>query len=89
MKHEIKGWTIKQENWTKEAEMVQRNLKRMRKRKAIKKLIEIGAILSCGIAMVSDIIDYFYIPSDLKLVTLIGGAIAMVLWIISMALENH
>lgn len=60
-----------------------------KKNKVLKKLIEIGAILSCGIAVISDIVDYIYIPSDLKLVTLISGAIAMVLWVISVVLENH
>ena len=57
-------------------------------KKLIKKVTEIGAVLAIGIAIVSDIVDYIYIPSDLKLITLISGGLAMVLYIVSMVLEN-
>ena len=56
-------------------------------KKFFRKLFGILGVLSTGIAFIAMLVDYFYIPWNLKPMFLAAGAFAMVCYIVMLALE--
>ena len=74
------------ENLEKLFKKVTRKLKIIR---TIKKILEIGALLSTGLCFIFNIWEYIYIPANCTVACIVTGAIAMVLYIVSIVLEDY